>query len=401
MFMNTETAGVRYLNPTSSASSAHIQEAYASRSPARVKTARVLHVINGEHYSGAERVQDLLALRLGEFGYEVGFACVKPDKFLESRQSQAAAVHETPMTNKFDVRVARRLVKLVREHDYQLIHAHTPRTAMVGRIAAACAGVPLVYHVHSPTSRDSTRGFANRVNAWIERASASGAAKLICVSQSLGRHMLAEGFSKSRMAVVPNGVPAIDDVPPRSTPSGEWTIGTVALFRPRKGTEVLIDALAILREQKLPARLRCVGGFETAEYERQLKDRVAKHALDKFVDWTGFTRNVNGELKQMDLFALPSLFGEGLPMVVLEAMATGVPVVATDVEGVPEAIRDGVDGVIARACDAEDLAEKIARVLRGDLDWQGLRSSALERQRAMFSDRSMAAGVAKVYDELT
>lgn len=367
---------------------------------ARTKTARVLHVINGEHYSGAERVQDLLALRLGEFGYEVGFACVKPDKFLRSRQAQEAAVHETPMTNKLDVRVAHRLVKLVREHDYQLIHAHTPRTAMVGRIAAAWAKVPLVYHVHSPTSRDSTRGFTNRVNAWIERGSVTAAAKLICVSHSLGRHMLAQGFSADRIAVVPNGVPAVDHVLPRATPTGEWTIGTVALFRQRKGTEVLIDALAILREQELPARLRCVGGFETTEYENELKRRVAQYSLEKFVDWTGFTREVNAELNRMDLFALPSLFGEGLPMVVLEAMATGVPVVATDVEGVPEAIRDGVDGVIARAKDADDLAQKVARVMRGELDWQRLRSSALERQRSTFSDASMAAGVAKVYDEL-
>lgn len=398
--MNTETVNLHLLNPAWPSSSAHIQEAHASRSPACVKTARVLHVINGEHYSGAERVQDLLALRLGEFGYEVGFACVKPDKFLRSRQSQAAAVHATPMANKFDVRVARQLVKLVRKHDYKLIHAHTPRTAMVGRIAAAWAGVPLVYHVHSPTSRDSTRGMANRVNAWIERASVSGAAKLICVSQSLGRHMLAQGFPQSRIAVVPNGVPAVDFVPPRATPSGEWTIGTVALFRQRKGTEVLIDALAILREQHLPARLRCVGGFETAEYENELKRSVAQHKLEKFVDWTGFTRDVNGELNRMDLFALPSLFGEGLPMVVLEAMATGVPVVATDVEGVPEAIRDGLDGVIARAKDAADLARQIARVMRGELGWQRLRSSALDRQRAMFSDESMAAGVAQVYDEL-
>jgi glycosyltransferase involved in cell wall biosynthesis len=238
------------------------------------------------------------------------------------------------------------------------------------------------------------------VNTWIERSSVAGAAKLICVSNSLGRHMLAQGFPAARIAVVPNGVPAIDGVLPRATPSGEWTIGTVALFRQRKGTEVLIDALAILREQELPARLRCVGGYETAEYERELKQRVAQYSLEPFVDWTGFTREVNAELNRMDLFALPSLFGEGLPMVVLEAMATGVPVVATDVEGVPEAIRDGIDGVIARPKDADDLAQQIARVMRGELDWQRLRSSALERQRAMFSDESMAAGVAKVYDEL-
>ena len=360
---------------------------------------KVLHVINGEHYSGAERVQDLLALCLGEFGYEVGFACVKPDKFVDSRRSDCA-LHRAPMAGKFDFRVVRDLVELVRTHDYQLIHAHTPRTAMVGRLAAAWSRRPFVYHVHSPTSRDPTRGWANRVNTWIEHMSVGGAARLIAVSDSLGRHMQSEGVKASRLAVVPNGVPKVAGVPHRATPTGTWTIGTVALFRPRKGTEVLIDALAQLRERDLPVKLLCVGGFETPEYERQLKDRVAHHRLEDCVEWTGFTTDVGTQLQRMDLFALPSLFGEGLPMVVLEAMAAGVPVVATDVEGVPEAIRDGVDGVIARPEDAGDLADAMSRVITGELNWEQLRLSALVRHNDHFSDRSMAAGVAQVYDEV-
>ncbi|MCA9267027.1 MAG: glycosyltransferase, partial [Planctomycetales bacterium] len=264
----------------------------------------------------------------------------------------------------------------------------------------AWTGVPLVYHVHSPTSRDSTRGWQNRVNAVIERLSVRGAAKLVAVSHSLGRHMQAEGFPARQLAVVPNGVPALADVPPRRRPTGTWTLGTVALFRPRKGTEVLIDALAELRSQGLSVRLLCVGGFETPEYEAALKRRVAELQLESSVEWTGFTRDVTRQLARMDLFVLPSLFGEGLPMVVLEAMAAGVPVAATDVEGVPEAIGDGVDGVIAPPSDAPALAEAVARVVRGDLDWESLRLSALVRHHDCFSDASMAAGVARVYDEL-
>ncbi|MCA9271105.1 MAG: hypothetical protein KDA41_21635, partial [Planctomycetales bacterium] len=102
-----------------------------------VDTARVLHIINGEHYSGAERVQDLLALRLPQFGYEVGFALIKPGKFIDSRSAVDARLHVVPMANKFDLRVVQALVKLVRDHGYRILHAHTPRTAMVGRLAAA------------------------------------------------------------------------------------------------------------------------------------------------------------------------------------------------------------------------------------------------------------------------
>ena len=87
------------------------------------ETRPVLHVINGEHYSGAERVQDLLALCLPAHGYEVGFACVKPDKFLTSRKSQQAVVHSTRMANKFDFRVVTELVQFVRQHNYRRFDA--------------------------------------------------------------------------------------------------------------------------------------------------------------------------------------------------------------------------------------------------------------------------------------
>jgi glycosyltransferase involved in cell wall biosynthesis len=191
-------------------------------------------------------------------------------------------------------------------------------------------------------------------------------------------------------------VPRVDP-PEREPPQGEWTLGTVALFRPRKGTEVLLEALAILRRDGHAVRLRAVGPFETPEYERWLKDRARQLAVEDAVEWTGFTRDVNAELQRFDLFVLPSLFGEGLPMVVLEAMAAGVPVVGTRVEGVPEAIRDGLDGALAAPGDSEDLARAMGRVISGALDWTRLRESARQRHAEKFSDASMARGVAGVY----
>lgn len=374
------------------------EETAAPLSPPR--TVRVLHVINGEHYAGAERVQDLLALRLGEFGYEVGFACVKPDRFAALRQATAAPLYDLPMFGRFDLRAAWKLRGILRDEGYQLVHAHTPRSLLVARPASLLAGLPLIYHVHSPTSRDTTHRVRNWLNTAAERLSLAGVSRLIAVSESLGRHMQRSGFAAKRVAVVPNGVPSLASVPPRTAPVGRWILGAVALFRPRKGIEVLLDALALLRQDGLDVQLRAIGTFETPEYEAELKSHAARRGVDRHVEWTGFTKNVNAELGRIDLFVLPSLFGEGLPMVVLEAMAAGVPVVGTRVEGVPEAIRDGVDGLIATAADAQDLALKIASLVRGEVDWMALRESALARQAERFSDRSMAAGVARIYDEV-
>jgi glycosyltransferase involved in cell wall biosynthesis len=213
----------------------------------------------------------------------------------------------------------------------------------------------------------------------------------------MGRYATRLGISPERVWIVPNGVPIRENVPERGAPNGTWTLGTVALFRPRKGLEILLDALAELRERHVPVRLRAVGGFETPEYEAQIRARVHKLGIDDAIDWTGFTSDVTAELDRMDLFVLPSLFGEGLPMVVLEAMASGVPIVATEVEGVPEAIRPNQDGLLVPPHDAPRLAEAIERFIAREVDWNAFRISALARQRERFSDQSMAAGVAEVY----
>jgi glycosyltransferase involved in cell wall biosynthesis len=371
-----------------------------STTPTQRDTLRVLHVINGEHYSGAERVQDLLAAHLPEFGYEVAFGCVKPDRFDAQRQAKDAALYDLPMRSRFDFRVAGRLKRLIRDEGFQIVHAHTPRSALVGRIAAWSAKVPMVYHVHSPTSRDTTHLWRNWVNQAIERTSLFDVAALITVSESLGRHMRLQGYSEDRISVVQNGVPAPTRLRSETPPRDRWQIGSVALFRPRKGLEVLLQALAILKKHGAQVRLRAVGPFETAEYEGEILERVRQLELGDQIEWIGFTQDVTSELTEMDLFVLPSLFGEGLPMVVLEAMAAGVPVVGTHVEGVPEAIDDGINGLTAEPGDPDDLARRILQVVEGKLDWSTLRRNAIEAHQQRFSARRMAAGVAAVYDRI-
>ena len=360
---------------------------------------RVLHVINGEHYSGAERVQDLLGLCLPEFGYDVGFACLKPDRFPTERHCQDATLYEVPMRSKLQLTAARKLAQVVKFGGFDLVHAHTARSAMVGRLAAKLADVPFVYHVHSPTANDSTRFLTNKVNAWIERVCLTGVSRIVCVSESLAAHMEAQGYDPKLISVVPNGVPCRDALTARSIPDEQCVLGTVALFRPRKGTEVLIEATAKLRALGYDIRIRAVGPFETPAYEAKIKQLAKDHQVADCIDWIGYTNDVNAELEQMDVMVLPSLFGEGLPMVIIEAMAAGVPVVGTRVQGVPEVLRDGA-GLMATPGCPNDLANTIRRLLRGDESWDELRQRAWQRQTDHFSDRSMAQGVASVYDQI-
>ena len=367
-------------------------------SPAEVLP-RVLHLINGEHYSGAERVQDLLGMTLPELGFDVGFACLKPQLFPQKRQSKNE-LFETTMRSKVDFRTIRKIANEAKRGRFEILHAHTPRTLMAGSLIKRKLGLPLVYHVHSPVGCDSTRSFVNRINGFVESWSAQQVDHFICVSDSIRDYMLSLGHPSGKLTTVANGVSVVQAPPVRETPSQTWTLGTTALFRPRKGTEVLLQALAILRKRQFDVRLLAVGPFETPDYESKIQQLVRDLELSEAIEWTGFVSDVAEQFLQMDAFVLPSLFGEGLPMVILEAMALGTPVIAAEVEGVNQAIRNGTDGLIFQPGDATALADRVIDLIEKKYVWQDLRASGLQRQRTLFSDISMAEGVAAVYRNL-
>ena len=360
----------------------------------------VLHLINGEFYAGAERVQDLLAQRLGRFGYEVEFACLKDGVFDEKRQCKSARLHRMPMRSRADLALCYRLARVVRQNRIRLLHTHTPRTALLGALVARLADVPMVHHVHSPAEADTESRLRNLRNAVTERWSLRAARRLIAVSGSLQHYLQERGYAAARIREVPNGVPMAEPARLTYVPGQPLVLGTVALFRPRKGVEVLLEAMARLRAARVPVRLHAVGPFETPVYEESVIALTRSLGLQDAVTWAGFRSDVGAEFRRMHVFVLPSLFGEGMPMVVLEAMAAGLPVVSTRVEGIPQVVRDGQDGLLAAPGSAEDLAAALLRVAHGDVNGAALGDSGRQRQRERFSDESMAAGVAQVYREV-
>lgn len=388
----------------------HVSPAVVQPTPIVVPTTpiaidtKVLHVVNGEHFSGAERVQSHLGRCLPTFGVEADFVCLKPGKFFEmvrEEDGKWGRVFDAPMNGRIDLRPAKRLRDLIHQHQYDLLHAHTPRAAMITAVASALCGVPWIYHVHSPASRDSLRKLTNHINAWIEKQSLRGASHLMTVSESLRLDCIAKGVHEDRVTVVHNGVPAVR--PTRNAtpqPGGRWVIGMVALMRPRKGLEVVVESIARLREQGLEVVLRCIGPFETEAYRDTIETQIADLGIEDRIERVGFTEDVPSALSELDAMVLPSLCGEGLPMVVLEAMAAALPVIATRVEGTPEAITHGVEGLLAEPGDPESLASEIAALVRGDHDWSQMAEAACQRHGRCFSDLAMAGGTAAVYRKL-
>ena len=369
--------------------------------PRLTKTTRVLHLVNAEHFAGAERVQSHLGRCLPDFGVKADFACLKPGRFLDA-VNQASGKWGTAfrfsMKHRFDLSVVAPIASTTRIGRYDLLHAHTPRTAMIAALVSRRLNVPWIYHVHSPASRDSSRRLINWVNTGVEKFSLRSCKHLITVSESLRRELLAGGSPESYVTVVHNGVPGIR-YQRESKPQigGKWTFGMVALMRPRKGLEVALDAIAMLRGRGFDANLRCIGPYETEEYRCKIESQIDSLGVRPFVEQCGFKDDVPLALSQLDAMLLPSLFGEGLPMVVLEAMASALPIVATKVEGTPEAIRDGIDGLLAEPGSATSLADKMRFLMTGEANWDSLAESAFARHRDLFSDSAMSEGVASVY----
>lgn len=371
------------------------------------RTISVLHLVNGEYFSGAERVQSHLGRCLPEFNVHADFACLKQGLFADHLQRAEDAGepigrgYRIPMRGRFDLRVVLPLKKMVRTQKYQLLHAHTPRTAMVAAMLSRLTNVPWVYHVHSPAARDSARMLQNRMNAWIETASLRRCTHLITVSESLHQAMVDAGWPTERVSTVHNGVPC--NRPPRHRvpqPNGRWTLGMVALMRPRKGLEIALQAVKQLVSEGHDVHLRCIGPFETEAYQASMMTLVATLGIEDRVEFSGFAEDVPQALAQLDALVLPSLYGEGLPMVVLEAMAAALPVVATKVEGTPEAIRDGQDGLLAEPGCSHSLAAQIERLVTGAVDWHRMAEAACQRHHDHFSDQAMAAATAAVYRRL-
>ena len=313
------------------------QQRHADSNPAAPprRCLRVLHVVDGEHYAGPERVQDLLAERLPEFGFEAAFVTLKQGAFAVHRQAKAAPCVSAAMMGRWDLTAAWRAASLIREAECALIHTHSPRSLVIGAGAAALTGKPVVHHVHRPTTFGARHAWKRKINDVAERIASRKVAAVVAASPKLldevhGREL------QPPAQLIRSGVADLGPLAAQKSPVGEWTLGVAALFRPQKGLEVVLEAMAHLRAEGRRVRLLGVGRFETGEYAEAVRRRTGELRMGDCVEWAGFRDDLAAAMQEMDVFIAPSLQAVGTQMSVLEAMTAGTPVVASRVEGIEE-----------------------------------------------------------------
>jgi phosphatidylinositol alpha-mannosyltransferase len=180
-------------------------------------------------------------------------------------------------------------------------------------------------------------------------------------------------------------------------------VGMVANFRPRKGAEILIEAVAAVTRAGRPLQLVMIGEpFRDGDrdYGAVLRAAVERAGLAERTTFTGFRPDVAHLIAGLDLFVLPSLFGEGLPMALLEAMGSGVAVLTTPVEGIVEVVQEEQNGLLVPAGDVDSLAAAIERLVADPDVRARLAAAGRETVADRYSADRMARGFEAVYEEL-
>ncbi len=281
-----------------------------------------------------------------------------------------------------DLRTLLGLRDLVRRVKPDLVHTHSTKAGLLGRWAAALAGVPAVHTAHSWSFSDGVSSSRRALAVPVEAVTARLTRRIIAVSDAdrevAERWHVARG---ERVTVVHNGVA---DVPERAEPdaAGPPTLAMVARLAPPKDHALLLHALGGLKD--LPWRVALVGD---GPGRATIEATVARLGIADRVDLLGLRRDVPAVLARAHVGALISR-QEGFPLAVLEAMRAGLPVIASDVGGAREAVTAETGLLVARD-DEAGLRDALRRVL----STPALRRSLGDAGRRRYEERFTAAAM--------
>lgn len=316
---------------------------------------RIAYLTNSLRAGGLERVVTLLAAGMKERGHTPFICCydARGDYEADRAEGLGIQVHVILREPGVDVSYVRKLRTWLRDVRAEVIHAHNSTALFYGGLAGLAAGVPIRIATEHDGVFPRSRSAAASNRLLVSRVLTHS----VAVSQAVKDLWCeSDGVARDRVIVIPNGVP--DTRRPRVSHAG-CRIGMVGRLSVEKGADVLLRALALLPRERYPdLKLVVVGdGPQRGELEQLIR---ALDLADR-IEMLGTRHDVPDLLATMDIFALPSR-REGLPLALLEAMAAGLPVVASAVGGVPEAITSAELGLLVPPEDPAALSQAIARL---------------------------------------
>jgi len=337
---------------------------------------RILQVAAPTSAGGLERVVETLAVGHHRRGHEVSVATLLFEEnarhpFVEALESWGVRVHPVHLTHRAYLRERQAMAELLQALKPDVVHTHGYRIDLLDRGIAARAGIPTVTTVHGASKMGGIRG---AFFEWLQRQNYRRFDGVVAVSKALYDESLADGVPPHRLHLVPNAWAKLRETMPRrdarralGLSEEEDVIGWVGRFIRVKGGDLFLDALRLIPDPR-PTAVMIGYGPELDQLRRQADDLDLGDSVRFLTD----IRDAARYFGAFDAYVLSSR-SEGLPIVILEAMAAEAPIVATRVGGVPEVL-DESTGWLVPSEDPSALATAIAICLRD-------RSASEERAR--------------------
>jgi len=374
-----------------------------------MKPLRVLEMIDKPFLGGGQKVVLSLAKGLDRERFAVSVCSRGEGPLAEAVRELGLPFLPAPFSKRPSRRLVEDLRRLLIENDVGLLHTHGGVAGLYGRWAARRAGTPAVVHtLHGIHYLHYRNPLLRRFYIGLERRCSRYTDAVICVSEAdRNRAVKLRLSEEGRLKLIRNGV----EPPPEASPERERAlselrarvkldppvVGTVARLHRQKGVAYLLKAAERLVKSRPGVKVVVVGG---GPLERKFRRALERGGLGRTVVLLGERADAADLMELFDVFVLPSLW-EGLPLVLAEAAARGKPVVAADIDGVREVIRNGETGLLVPPKDPEALAAAVDRLLGDPALAGGLAARAQAEIPPRFTLDRMAAGHAALYLKLT
>ncbi len=267
-----------------------------------------------------------------------------------------------PLESSIDIPWLKAMYQVAKSHDIKLIHSHEFAMNLHATLLSQISGIPSITTVHGK------KYYSDKWQRRLTYRYISKHSNLVAVSKDLKQFLIDEiGIKEESVEVLPNGID-IDKFKPQQTVRADTRqelgikddqilIGAIGNLYPVKGHSYLLDAASLVCKRH-PEAIFMIAG--RGELESDLRAQAKNLGIENNLLFLGFRDDVHRLLQAMDIFAMSSL-SEGLPVSILEAMASRTPIVATEVGGIPEVIVQGKTGYLAHSQSADSLAKGLIK----------------------------------------
>lgn len=336
---------------------------------------------------GMEKLLVEFARHIDRSRFELHFICLQPRGPLAGDiEAEGWKVTALDKTAGFKPKVVWQLSRVFQSLKVDLVHTHNLASYLYSAPACRLAGVRRMVHTnHGQLYRQSPRQIRvfRMMSNWLEHH--------VCISHDSMQTFLDAGMSSEKMRVIWNGIDL--DQFSHSGPAAGGPAVLVARLSPEKNVQALLKSVPLVLKQLPDFRLEIAGD---GPCKTELEELSRSLGIQNAVTFLGETRDVAGVLRRGSLFVLPSLT-EGVSLTLLEAMACGLPIVATDVGGNPEVVIDGETGLLVPASNIEKLAEAIVKMMSCSETRRNMGSAGRRRVEEFFDVKRMVRDYEELY----